>query len=142
MSIKLNNYQLSSGIRIKNSYLSVNKISYWPKSRYLEFLVNLYADNETDYSLETNIISGSFHVDDTSEGLPDLEKFIEDCIIYKIQSVQGKTEEECIEHNVDITDWREIWDYNYTKFNINESSEDEETDEDYIEAARILLEGE
>lgn len=143
MAIKLKDYRLQSGIKLKTAYLGVNQLSYLPRIREVTFSVCVYADEITANAIE-NIISGHFYLDETSEGVPDLEKLIEESILYKINVVKDKTEEECNAHNINVTSWLDLWEYSYKQFNVADSSEDEEDEDvdEYLEAARILLEGE
>lgn len=143
MSIKIRNYKSNSGLTLKNAYLSISQLTYIPKTRQLTFLVDIYADDTSSIPIEVNVISGSFSVEESSEvEYFDLESCIYSGILHKIEAVQDKTQEECEQHNMSVNNWLDLWEIGYQKFNVNESSEDEEDVDEYLEAARILLEGE
>lgn len=143
MSIKIRNYKSKAGLNLRNAYLSISQLTYIPKTRQLTFLVDVYADDTSDTPIEVNVISGNFYVDESSDAELDLESCIYSAIFHKIDVVQDKTQEECEQHNMSVNNWLDLWEYDYLRFDINESSEDEDEDiDEYLEAARILLEGE
>lgn len=139
MSIHIKNYQSRTGMTLKNAYLAVSQLTYYPKSKLLTFLADIYAEDKVNVTpAEMNVISGQFTIDDEDVNLVQL---IEDAIDNKIEAVKGKTQQECDDHNVAVTSWLDLWELDYLRYASDESSE-EDDDEEYIEAARILLEGE
>lgn len=147
MSIKIRNYKSNSGLTLKKAYLSVSQLTYIPKTSQLTFLVDVYADDTSSIPIEANVISGNFYVNEVEESSEfdyfDLESCIYSGILHKIEAVQDKTQEECEQHNISVNNWLDLWEIEYQKFDISESSEDDEEDiDEYLEAARILLEGE
>ena len=140
MSIHIKNYQSRTGMTLKNAYLAVSQLTYYPRSKMLTFLADIYAEDKVNITpAEMNVISGQFTIDDEDVNLVQL---IEDAIDDKIEAVKGKTQQECDDHNATVTNWSDLWELDYLRYASDESSEDEEDDEEYIEAARILLEGE
>jgi len=142
MSIHIKNYQSRTGMTLKNAYLSVSQLTYYPRTKMLTFLADIYAeDRATVAPAEMNVISGQFTINDEDEDV-DSVQLIEDAIEDKIEAVKGKTQQECDDHNATATSWLDLWELDYLRYASDESSEDEDDDEEYIEAARILLEGE
>jgi len=138
MSIYIKNYQSRTGMTLKNAYLAVSQLTYYPKTKLLTFLADIYAEDRINViPAEHNVISGNLTVEDEDVNLVQL---IEDAILDKIDAVKGKTQQECDEHNMEATSWSDIWELDYLRYTSDESSEDDE--DEYIEAARILLEGE
>ena len=140
MSIHIKNYQSRTGVTLKHAYLVVSQLTYYPRSKMLTFLADIYAEDKVNVlPTEKNVISGQFTIDDEDINLVQL---IEDAIDNKIEVVKGKTQQECDDHNANATSWLDLWELDYLRYASDESSEVEEDDEEYIEAARILLEGE
>lgn len=138
MSIYIKNYQSRTGMTLKNAYLAVSQLTYYPKSKLLTFLADIYTEDKINViPAEHNVISGKLTVDDEDVNLIQL---IEEAINNKIEVVKGKTQQECDEHNMEVTSWSDLWELDYLRYTSDESSEDDE--DEYIEAARILLEGE
>lgn len=130
MAIEIKNYVSNSGVLVKNARLVVTELKYHPTTQILDFMVDLFSDQSAT-PIQSNIVNGNLVIVDAT----NLEKVVEDAIQFKIDSVVGKTEEECIEHNKSVSSWIDYWDINYLKFISNDTTEDDE----YITAAKIML---
>ena len=132
MAIEIKNYHSQLGLVVKNASLEIVEIILNPKLSRLQFVANVFADS-SDYPFEAPAVVGELAYGDVT----NLEELIEDSILTKIENVKGKTQQECDEHNKNVTEWIDIWDLSYLRFISSESPDD-----DLIEAAKIMLEGE
>lgn len=140
MAIEIKNYRSDLGIVLKSAVLSVTEIYYYPKDRRVNFVADIFANEDSITPVEKNPVTGFLYLEPDTD-TTDLEDLIETAIRTKIENVTGKTEAECVEHNEFATNWVDFWEISYQRFISDESEEDEDVDE-YLEAARILLEGE
>ena len=141
MAIRISKYTSGLGITLREAFIEVTEIFYYPRRGQANFAADIFAEEFADTPLERNVITGYLDVGKTDEGTSLLER-IEEAIQTKIDNIVGKTQEECDEHNQTATCWEDVWEMSYARFISDESSEEEEDEDEYIEAARILLEGE
>ena len=135
MAIEIKNYVSPLGLVVKDAYLTITELYCLPKSHTLNFSADIFSGPTAQLPIERNAATGNLVVDDTL----NLEQVAEDAIQFKIDSVVGKTQQECDEHNKSVTDWINVWDLAYLRF-ISDDTPTE--DENYIQAAKIMLEGE
>ena len=132
MAIKINNYESWYGVVLKEVTLRVTEITLYPLDEKMAFSASIFL-GDTDRIIESGVIYGELN---WNAEMTNLEDIIYDAIEEKIDNVIDKTDEECDEHNMNVNKWIDVWDKTYLKFVSGEGSDD---DEDYIEAARILL---
>ena len=143
MTINIVNYSSKMGVLLKKACLSTSQLVYTPRERRVSFSADVYVDENSSVPAEANVISGSFVIDPTEIEEPiDFERLIEQVILNKIEAVRDKTPQECTDHNSTCESWLDLWDISYQRFILDDGSTEADTDEDYIMAAKILLEGE
>lgn len=131
MAIIIKNYKSELGITVREVSLEITELNYYPQSNYLSLSASVFTPE--GIVLELNAISGNLQVDSAL----NLEEVAENAIMTKINSVKDKTPEECREHNKHAVNWIDLWEPEYLRFISDEEGYD--YDEDYIEAAKILL---
>lgn len=138
MSIIIKNYHSVLGVTVKSACLVVTDVMYSVHDKKLSFHASVFTDEESyllgGVPLERDAISGEVVLDEyIDQNLIDVAK---EAIETKINLVKGKTPEEC-EGHMDTDIWIDIWEYSYNRFVSDES--DTEDDDEYVEAAKILL---
>lgn len=145
MAIEIKNFNSNIGIVFPIVYLKIVDITYLPLNRQLSFRAEVFSpSDEGDIALERDSIGATFYPFEHEE--TGLISYLEELISSKIDEVKDKTLEECQEHNRMIItpvdsftedDWLSIWEYSFKRYASIEDTPSE--DDDYIEAAKILL---
>ena len=76
MAIEIKNYRSDLGIVLKSAVLSVTEIYYYPKDRRVNFVADIFANEDSITPVEKNPVTGFLYLEPNTD-TTDLEDLIE-----------------------------------------------------------------